>query len=193
MEDKLLHAIEEANKLVEKSNIKDPELKKIAFSKAVDFFLTGGPKTENQTAVRSGREVNVAGGATGEFWTDLSEAVGIDVPTLKDIYSLKDDKIYLVISRVKGSKKNDQQRYLSALIVYAYHEGMKLEWVPSNLLARAAEHSSLYNTSNFSKNISDSDWFRTDGAKKGLRYKLSALGMAEAKSYLKELSAQGNG
>ncbi|HEY5259284.1 MAG TPA: hypothetical protein VIJ46_01460 [Rhabdochlamydiaceae bacterium] len=190
MEDKLLHAIEEANKLVEKSNIKDPELKKIAFSKAVDFFLTGSPKAENQTAVTPGHS---AGGATGKFWTDLSEAVGIDVPTLKDIYSLKDDKFYLVISRVKGSKKNDQQRYLSALIVYAYHEGMKLEWVPSNLLARAAEHSSLYDTSNFSKNISDSDWFRTDGAKKGLRYKLSALGMAEAKLYLKELSIQGNG
>jgi hypothetical protein len=192
MEDKLLRAIEEANKLVEKSSVKDPELKKIAFSKAVDFFLTASAKMENAAAVTSGSEVS-PGDGTGGFWVGLSDAVGIDVSTLKDIYSLKDDKVYLVIARVKGAKKNDQQRYLSALIVYAYHEGLKLEWVPSNLLARAAEHSSLYSTSNFSQNISDSDWFRTVGAKKGLRYKLSASGMVEAKSYLKELSSQGNG
>jgi hypothetical protein len=192
MEDKLLRALEEANKLVEKSSVKDPELKKIAFSKAVDFFLTASAKMENAAAVTSGSEVS-PGDGTGGFWVGLSDAVGIDVPTLKDIYSLKDDKVYLVIARVKGAKKNDQQRYLSALIVYAYHEGLKLEWVPSNLLARAAEHSSLYSTSNFSQNISDSDWFRTVGAKKGLRYKLSASGMVEAKSYLKELSSQGNG
>ena len=192
MEDKLLRAIEEANKLVEKSSVKDPELKKIAFSKAVDFFLTASAKMENAAAVTSGSEVS-PGDGTGGFWVGLSDAVGIDVSTLKDIYSLKDDKVYLVIARVKGAKKNDQQRYLSALIVYAYHEGLKLEWVPSNLLARAAEHSSLYSTCNFSQNISDSDWFRTVGAKKGLRYKLSASGMVEAKSYLKELSSQGNG
>lgn len=112
---------------------------------------------------------------------------GIDVKKLKDVYVIKNDQILLVVSSVPGESKADKQRNLAALILFAYHDGLGREWVTSSLLAEAANHSKLYDTSKFAKNLKF-DWFRAEGVKKGLKYKLSGPGTSRAKEFLSEIT-----
>ena len=178
-------AIEQANNLIEKLGIEDTELKKIAFSKAVDYFL--GQK-EDSGKSKTMSALSLVTNIEEDFWHRLSEAAGIEIEILKDIFTIKNNQILLVISKIKGKTKADQQRYFSALILFGYHEGLNLDWVATKLLTEAANHSGLYDTYKFAKNITKSDWFRTKGKTKGLQYKLSASGINEAKNYLKELA-----
>lgn len=185
MDNKLQDALKKANAEVEKAAISDPELKKIAFSKAVDFYLHSEDVRSQQN------QKNVAAGVpetSGDFWGALGNATGIDAKKLKDVYAIKNnDQILLVVSSVPGESKADRQRNLAALILLAYHEGLGLEWITSSLLAEAASHSKLYDTSKFAKNLKF-EWFRAEGVKKGLKYKLSGPGTSRAKEFLLEIT-----
>ena len=182
MEIKLQEALKKANAEVEAAKITDPEMKKIAFAKAVDFYLQGtkspfqSPETVHKTSNTN----------SSNFWPSLASSTGIGEEKLKDVYSIKDKQIVLVISSVPGESKADKQRNLSALILLAYHNGLAYEWISSSLLAEAAAHSKLYDKSKFAKNIR-SDSFRHEGVKKGLSYKLSGPGLNEAKILLADL------
>ena len=184
MDTKLQDALKKANSEVEKAKITDPELKKIAFSKAMDFYL----HSEDMQSQKS--QKNVTAGVpeiSGDFWGTLGNATGIDAKKLKDVYAIKNDQILLIVSSVPGESKADKQRNLAALILLAYHEGLGREWVTSSLLAEAASHSKLYDTSKFAKNLKF-DWFRAEGVKKGLKYKLSGPGTSRAKEFLLEIT-----
>ncbi len=182
MDDKLQKALKKAKKEVEKSGITDLELKKIAFSKAVDFYLQEGGKSSLFQSKTTREEDK----SESDFWVVLATAVGIDENKLKDIYSIRDKQILLVMSSVPGELKAERQRNLAALILFAYHEGFEHEWVSSSLLAKAADHSKLYDTSNFAKNIrsKETNWFSMKGTKKALTYKLSGPGVNQAKNLL---------
>lgn len=178
-------AIEKANSFIVKLEIKDPELKKIAFSKAVDYFL--GQK-EGGSELDIAEVPSMVPKTDGDFWNRLSKTSEIENEFLKDIFTKKNNQILLVIPEVKGKTKADKQRHLSILILFAYHGGLNLEWIPAKLLAEAADHSGLYDTYKFAENIIKSGWFRTKGKKRGLQYKLSASGINEVKNYLRELA-----
>jgi len=178
MENNLQDALKKANAEVEKAGIVDPELKKIAFSKAVDFYLQG-----EKTPTLIHKNVSDVISEGSNFWSALASATGIEEKKLKDVYSLRGEQILLVISSVPGESKADKQRNLVALVLLAYQDGLNHEWVSSTLVAEAASHSKLYDTSKFAKNLKFS-WFRTEGVKKGLKYKLSGPGTSYAKSLL---------
>lgn len=186
MDNKLQDVLKKANAEVEKAMITDPELKKIAFSKAIDFYLHGtGTDAQSQQSHK-----NVAGNTqkiTDDFWMALESSTGIDAKKLKDVYVVKGEQILLIVSSVPGESKADKQRNLAALVLFAYHEGLGREWVTSSLLAEAASHSKLYDTSKFAKNLKF-DWFRAEGVKKGLKYKLSGPGTNRAKEFLLEIT-----
>lgn len=184
MDNKLQDALKKANTEVEKAAISDPELKKIAFSKAVDFYL----HSEDVRSQQSQKNIAVGVPETpGDFCGTLENATGIDGKKLKDVYAIRNDQILLVVSSVPGESKADKQRNLAALILLAYHEGLGREWVTSSLLAEAANHSKLYDTSKFAKNLKF-DWFRAKGVKKGLKYKLSGPGTSRAKEFLSKIT-----
>jgi len=178
MDTKLQDALKRANTEVETSGISDPELRKIAFSKAVDFYLR-----EEKEPPQPDKPAPQAKGSASDFWATLVTSVGISEKKLKDVYSVRDEQISLVMSSIPGESKADRQRNLAALVLLAYHEGLGHEWVSSSLLAEAAGHSKLYDTSKFSKNLK-SDWFRSHGVKKGQKYKLSGPGVSQAKNLL---------
>lgn len=184
MDNKLQDALKKANTEVEKAMITDPELKKIAFSKAVDFYLHG---TDIQIHPSPQNVVSEIKKTSDNFWEVLESSTGIETKKLKDIYAVKGDQILLIVSSVPGESKADKQRNLAALILFAYHEGVGREWVTSSLLAEAASHSKLYDTSKFAKNLKF-DWFRAEGVKKGLKYKLSGPGTNHAKEFLLEIT-----
>jgi hypothetical protein len=183
MDTKLQDALKKANSEVEKAKITDPELKKIAFSKAVDFYLQG--EKESVQSREAMHKINNT--KESDFWATLASSTNIEEGKLKDIYSIKDKQIVLVISSVLGESKTDKQRNLAALILLAYHNGLGYEWVSSGLLAEAASHSKLYDTSKFAKNLK-SDLFRSTGVKKGVKYKLSGAGLNQAKSLLANIT-----
>lgn len=189
MKDNISEAIEAAKKLIEQSKIDDVELRKIAFSKAVDYFLAD--KKSGDFPKPSSRASKDGSESPNDFWDNLSEVSDTDIKKLKDIYSLKEKQVSVVLSKtsIRGDSKADQQRFLSALVAFAYHEGLKYEWVPASLIVEAAKHSGLYDTTKFAKNVGGSEWFRTVGKKKGLKYKLSSTGVVEVKNYLKESTA----
>jgi len=180
MDTKLQDALKKANVEVEKAKISDPELKKIAFSKAVDFYLQG-----EKESVQSRETANNT--KESDFWATLASSTNIEEEKLKDIYSIKDKQIVLVISAVPGESKADKQRNLATLILLAYHSGLGYEWISSSLLAEAASHSKLYDTSKFAQNLK-SDSFRSTGVKKGLKYKLSGPGLNDAKGLLTNIT-----
>lgn len=183
---KLQDALKNANSEVEKAEINDPELKKIAFSKAVDFYLHGEKESsQSYPAMEEMSDVKKS-----NFWNSLTTSTSIEEGKLKDVYSVKEKQILLVISSVSGESRADQQRNLAILILFAYHEGLGYEWVSSGLLAQAAKHSKLYDTSKFAKNLrsKETNWFSMKGAKKGLAYKLSGPGLNQAKSLLVEIT-----
>ena len=65
MDNKLQDALKKANTEVERAAISDPELKKIAFSKAMDFYL----HSEDMQSQKS--QKNVTAGVpeiSGDFW-----------------------------------------------------------------------------------------------------------------------------
>lgn len=186
MDTKLQDALKRANTEVENAGITDPELKKVAFSKAVDFFLHA--EEDDGRVVQKDLSVNgMNQGNDDTFWTCLSGSSEIEIKTLKDIYSKKDEQLLLVM-QIPGESKVDQRRNLAALVLFAYHDGLSYEWVPANLLAEAAKHSKLYSTSKFAKNLRDSDWFRTEGIKRALKYKLSGQGISGARGLLRSNS-----
>lgn len=183
MENNLQDALKKANTEVEKAGIVDPELKKIAFSKAVDFYLHDSdahPRVNIQETMDSTQKT------FDDFWGLLVSATEMEVNKLKDIYSIEGKQILLVVSSVPGKSKSEKQRNLAALILLAYHEGLRNEWVTANFLAKAADHSKLYSTSNFAKNLrsKETNWFSMHGVKKGLTYKLSGPGINHAKDLL---------
>ncbi len=184
MDKKLQDAIAKANSEIEGLKISDPELKKIAFSKAIDFYLYGEQEYPQKTEVAGADKI--ADTKKADFWKSLSGSVGIEEGKLEDVFALKNEQILLVIPDVPGNSKVARQRNLASLILLSYHEGLKYEWVPSNLLAEAAKHSKLYDTSKFAKNLKF-DWFRSYGVKKGLKYKLSGPGTSAAKNLLANL------
>jgi len=183
MDSKLQNALKKANAEVEEAGIADLELKKIAFSKAVDFYLHGEGEGVHVTKKSTSASV-VNNEESDVFWSSLSDSAGIETKSLKDIYLKKDEQILLVMD-VPGESKVDQRRNLAILILFAYHDGLSYEWVPANLLAEAAKHSKLYSTSKFAKNLRKSDWFRTEGIKRALKYKLSGQGIGAARGLLK--------
>jgi len=184
MDNKLQDALKKANTEVEEAMIIDPELKKVAFSKAVDFYLYG---TDAQPQSSSQNIVGDTKKTPDNFWKVLESSTGIETKKLKDVYAVKGEQILLIVSSVPGESKADKQRNLAALVLFAYHEGLGREWVTSSLLAEAASHSKLYDTSKFAKNLKF-DWFRTEGVKKGLKYKLSGPGTNRAKEFLLEIT-----
>jgi hypothetical protein len=179
MDSKLQDALQRANNEVEISGITDPELRKIAFSKAVDYYLN-----EPQVTLNSSEIMEPPKNIESVFWNSLSSAAKIDEAKLRDIYSLKGNQVLLIVHDIPGNLKTDRQRSLAALILFAYQEGMKSEWVVSTLLSEAAKNSGLYDTSKFAKNLNYS-WFRSTGKKKGVRYKLSGPGVGAAMNLLK--------
>lgn len=184
MENNLQDALKKANTEVEKAGIVDPELKKVAFSKAVDFYLSGGNDHS-----RVDIQQNITKGAQktpDDFWQLLTNSTGIEINKLRDIYSMKDRQILLVISSIPGESRSDKQRNLAALILFACREGLENEWIAANFLAKSADHSKLYDTSNFAKNLrsKETNWFSMHGVKKGLNYKLSGPGINHAKNLL---------
>ncbi len=97
MENNLQDALKKANTEIEKAGIADPELKKIAFSKAVDFYLHGSndyPRIDTQETTKGTQKTS------DDFWRLLTNSTGIEVNKLKDIYSVKNGQILLVISSV---------------------------------------------------------------------------------------------
>jgi hypothetical protein len=183
MDNKLQDALKRANAEIEKAMITDPELKKVAFSKAVDFYLHGTDAHPQS----SSENISDAKKAPDNFWKVLESSSGIEIKKLKDVYAVKGEQILLIVSSVPGEAKADKQRNLAALILFAYHEGLGREWVTSSLLAEAASHSKLYDTSKFAKNLKF-DWFRAEGVKKGLKYRLSGPGTNHAKEFLLEIT-----
>lgn len=188
MDDKLQDALKKAAAEVEQTGITDVELKKIAFSKAIDFYLGGGNERPDvgATSAQPASAQRVSTG-TGDFWANLMNHLPVEQRRLKDLYALKGKQITLAIRAVPGEQKADRQRNLVALVLLAYQEGFGDEWVSSVLIAEAAKQSGLYDTSNFSGNLK-SDWFRSMGVRKGLNYRLSAQGISHAKELLKSLT-----
>jgi len=184
MDTNLQDALKKANSEIEAAGITDPELKKIAFSKAVDFYLYGleaRPQDDTQ------KISNVTQKRPDNFWRLFKSSTEIEIKKLKDVYSVKGEQILLVMPSMPGESKADKQRNLAALILFAYQEGFGQEWVSSSLLAEAANHSKLYDTSKFAKNLKF-NWFRTEGVKKGLKYKLSGPGTSHAKDLLAKIT-----
>lgn len=194
MEESIKNAIQQAYTLVKKLNIKDKELKSAAFSKAFDFFILNGAEGLGQkkaaviTKEFVKKDAPYKDKEVGSFWTMLSEASGIPTPKLKDIYSLKNDQLQLIIPELKGKAKSEKRTSLAVLLLFAFSVGLNKEWVSSLVLAEGAKHYNLYDPNNFSKDLARSDYFRTQGKGKGLEYRLSMGGITEAKSYLKELA-----
>ena len=188
MDDKLQDVLKRANTEVENAKITDPELKKIAFSKAVDFYLRR--EEGNSPSQPQSKAYREDGGARPDFWIALSSSTGLDEKKLKDVYSIKGDQIFLVVFSVPGESKADQQRSLALLILFAYHDGFGHEWISSSLLAKAADHSKLYDTSKFAKNIGskETNWFNMGGVKKSRVYKLSGPGINQAKSLISTIT-----
>jgi hypothetical protein len=183
MNTRLQEALKKASSEVEASGITDRELKKIAFSKAVDFYLhsldvrpRGDTKDTSDIALQQ----------PDSFWSLLENSTGVEISSLKDVYATKGNQILLVISSIPGDSRAEKQRNLAALVLLAYQEGFNQEWILSTLLAEAAKHSKLYDTSKFAKNLK-SEWFRSEGVKKGLKYKLSGPGVSHAKDILIEV------
>ena len=185
MDTKLQNVLEKANKEVKNAAITDPELKKIAFSKAIDYYLYGTKVRSQDTSSKISPDSTEK--ESDGFWGGVETSAGIEESKLKDVYAVRDDQILLIISSVPGEKKADRQRNLAVLILFAYQEGLGREWVSSTLVAEAANHSKLYDTSKFAKNLK-SDWIRTKGVRKGLKYKLSGPGTSHAKSLLTKLT-----
>lgn len=183
MKKNLEDVLKMVNTDVENAGITDPELKKIAFSKAVDFYLYGEntPK-QNKESPKISRETK-----KNEFWNILSESTGIEEKRLKDVYTYKEEQILLVVT-IPGDTKTDRQRNLAALVLLAYHEGLYIDWVPAKHIAEAASHSKLYDKGNFARNLREYDWFRSEGVKKGVKYRLSGPGINRAKEILREIS-----
>ncbi|MCU0641574.1 MAG: hypothetical protein MUC35_05745 [Candidatus Margulisbacteria bacterium] len=184
MDSKFQIALKKANAEVKELGVDDPELKKIAFSKAIDFYLNVNrglkePKELHRIDLITRKPLEQK---DSSFWEKVSDASGCAIDKLKDVYALKDKQISLVLSNIPGESKADKQRNLAALILYAYSEGMH-EWTSSTLLAEAAKHSKLYDTNRFAKNIRH-DWFRSHGVRKGIKYKLSGPGMNAVKALL---------
>jgi len=182
MDTKLQDALKKANEEVEKAGINDPELRKIAFSKAVDFYLHAD-KGSPQTRKRSD-EADII---KSDLWPNIASSTEIEEKKLRDVYSLKDKQILLVMPSIPGGSTADKQRNLAALVLFAYSEGLGQEWLSSGLLAEAARHSKLYDTHKFAKNLKH-DWFRSAGIKKGIKYKLSGPGLSHAKGLLKSIA-----
>lgn len=187
-EETIQTAISQAEKSVKESGIADEELRKIAFAKAIDYFLGNAnqlPKTSsNVTVVQSSGQNPSTDGQ--DFWNNLASVTGRQIAQLKDLYTLKDDnQILVVLPKIKGKTIADQRRNFAALVLLAYHEGLKMEWVPARFVAEAGKHSQLYSDSNFAQDLK-MDWFRTMGKKKGLQYRLSSIGISEVKKYLTE-------
>lgn len=189
METKLQDALKKAAAEVEKVGIADVELKKVAFSKAIDFFLgSSGDGHAEGNAIHSSRSATHLTPAAADFWINLMNHLGLEQHKLKDLYVLKDKQITLAIRTVPGEQKVDRQRNLAALVLLAYQGGLGEEWVSSTLVAEAAKQSGLYDTSKFAGNLK-SEWFRSSGTRKGLKYRLSAQGISHAKELLKTLTA----
>jgi len=177
-------AIKKAREVIDQLEIDDIELKKIAFSKAIDYFLV--PKEYKKEPKKT--EIFEEEKPKKNFWNQLSNKSDIEIERLKDIYTIKDGQIYLIIRELRGEVKAEQQRSLALLILYGYQEGLSKNWVSSSLLAEAAERLDLYDKSKFAKTVGRHLWFRTRGETRGREYKLSTQGLKEAQNYLRKLS-----
>lgn len=188
-EEVIKNALSQAEKVVKESGIVDEELKKIAFSKAVDYFTQNNSNAKQQAVTTSTPTTDMQKSPSDgqNFWGNLAQTTGFDEKKLKDVYVIKNDnQVLLVIPALKGKTLVEQRRNLAALILLAYQDGLGQEWTQSNLLAESAKHSNLYSLSKFAKSLK-SNWFRVEGQKKGVKYKLSSLGLIEANKYLAEL------
>jgi hypothetical protein len=181
MDNKLQEALKKANEEVEKAGIKDPELRKIAFSKAVDLYLHS-----DQISPQTKQRGKATDTIQADFWARLGASADMDEKKLRDVFSMKGEQVLLVLPCIPGETKADKQRNLAALVLFAYGEGLGQEWVSSALVAEAAQHSKLYDTSKFAKNLNH-DWFRHQGVTKGKKHKLSGPGLSNAKTILRSI------
>jgi hypothetical protein len=193
MDEKIKLAIKKAQKLIEKMQFPSEEQKNISFSKAIDYFLVAEDVTnkKNDSIIsKVDHQIRAIGNEDeNDFWSLLEQGSSLDINILKDIYTFKKDQILLIINNTKGKNSAEQCAYSSLLICFAYHEGKKMEWVPAKYLVEAAKHLN-FNIKNLNRDLKR-EWFREQGKKKGVQYKLSAPGFLEAKKYLNELKNYG--
>lgn len=193
MDQKIKLAIKKAQELIKKMQFLSEEQKNISFSKAIDYFLVVEDvinKKNGSIISRVNHQIRAIDNEDeNDFWSLLEQGSSLDINILKDIYILKKDQILLVINNIKGKNSAEQCTYLSLLICFAYHEGKKMEWVPAKYLVEAAKHLN-FNVKNLNRDLKK-EWFRKQGKKKGVKYKLSAPGFLNTKKYLNELKNYG--
>ncbi len=189
MSEKLIKAIKLAKDSLKDLGLDDVE-KQVAMAKAIDYFL----KHEDKETVSDNATTNYEIGSKNEvktdsgknpFWSELSLSSEVAEERLKDIYSIKESQINLIIPKVKGENAGEKQCHLALLVLYAYMKGLQMEWVPSTLLTESVKEMNVHD-SNLSRNL-EKDWFRKTGTGKGVKYRLSTVGVSEAKSYLGSL------
>lgn len=185
MENRIKSAIIKAQKLIKEMEFDSEYQKNIVFSEAIKYFLY----IKNNT-LGVDDNINEKGNNTNQnfdFWALLNRATNVDEKNLKDIYALNQDQIQLVMPRIEGKTTAEQCSFLAVVVSFAYHEGKKLEWVPTRYLVEAARHLNL-DTTNFNRDLGNTGLFRKKGKKKGVEYRLSAQGFVEARSYIDRLS-----
>lgn len=189
MNDKLKQAIKLAKESLKNLDLDDLE-KPVAFSKAIDYYLYGDSGKSEPASPKNKRTLK-AGTPIEEnhnnFWNNLARTTKLEENSIKDIYSLKNKTINLVLSKVRGADRKEQQVTFCSLILYGYIVGLDQEWVKATILAEAAKAFNLYD-SNISKVLSKSPLFRKTGVGKGLEYKLTVPATSQVVDYLKELA-----
>lgn len=183
----IVDAIKKAKQSLEGLNLDDVE-KQVAMSKAIDYYLLPNSNSQkkptdksNQLALQNAKDENDL-----DFWGNLSKASKLKEELIKDVYSFSKGFVNLVLTKVKGGDRKEQQVNFSALILYGYMVGLKQDWISPKTLAEAAKEFHLHDT-NFSRTLSASTLFRTKGYRSGLQYKLSTSAIKQTEEYLKEL------
>lgn len=191
MTQKLVQAIKLAKESIRGLELDDVE-KSAAMAKAIDYFLKDVkdiPMTTAESTIVTLHKDDDAEkvSTTGDFWSILESKSRINTNKLKDIFSIKEKQITLVLPNINGNLIPEKQRNVALLILYAYTNGLGMEWVSSALIVEGLKDFAIYDR-NLSRNLDkQSNWFRKKGRKKGLNYKLSGVGIVEAKTYLGSL------
>jgi hypothetical protein len=119
---------------------------------------------------------------------DLAQICGIPLSKLKDVISIKNDKVE-IIAPIKGSDAK-KQIIASECILAAYEIVFKQEWIKASLLTESLCAMGIQRLGNLSANLSrSSELFRKRGAKRNTEYKLTtAEGRISAYQIIRKLS-----